>query len=50
MILMGGVGGSGGEELRIPYTWMMHNQITLRGQWMYSREPFRAWSRWSARA
>jgi alcohol dehydrogenase len=35
VILMGGLTGNGGVEL--PYTWLMRNGITLRGQFMYSR-------------
>ena len=34
-VLMGGVGMLGGEELSLPYPWIMRNLITLRGQWMY---------------
>ena len=22
----------------LPYNWLMHNEITVRGQWMYPRE------------
>ena len=36
--LMGGVGLVDGAELSLPYTWIMRNNITLRGQWMYPRE------------
>ena len=25
----------GGEELALPYPWIMRNLITVRGQWMY---------------
>ena len=32
VVLMGGVGGAG---LDLPYSWMMRNCITVRGQWMY---------------
>ncbi len=32
---MGGVGLQGGEDLGLPYRWLMRNNITLRGQWMY---------------
>jgi alcohol dehydrogenase len=32
--LMGGVGGN----LDLPYPWLMHNCITIRGQYMYPRE------------
>lgn len=34
-ILMGGVGMLGGEDLSLPYPWIMRNLITVRGQWMY---------------
>ena len=34
--LMGGVGMEGGEDLALPYRWLMRNNITIRGQWMYS--------------
>ena len=34
-VLMGGVGMLGGEELSLPYPWLMRNLITVRGQWMY---------------
>ncbi len=34
-VLMGGVGMLGGEDLALPYPWIMRNLITLRGQWMY---------------
>ena len=37
VILMGGVGMEGGEDLALPYPWLMRNDITLRGQWMYPR-------------
>jgi len=33
--LMGGVGMAGGEDLALPYPWMMRNNITVMGQWMY---------------
>jgi alcohol dehydrogenase len=33
VVLMGGVG----DELRLPYPWLMHNSVTVRGQWMYPR-------------
>ena len=32
--LMGGVGMQGGDDLALPYRWLMRNNITLRGQWM----------------
>ena len=34
-VLMGGVGMLGGEDLALPYAWIMRNLITVRGQWMY---------------
>jgi alcohol dehydrogenase len=37
VILMGGVGMGGGEELSLPYPWLMRNDITVRGKWMYPR-------------
>lgn len=37
IVLMGGVGMLGGEDLALPYPWLMRNGITLRGQWMYPR-------------
>ncbi len=33
--LMGGVGMQGGDDLALPYAWLMRNNITVRGQWMY---------------
>jgi alcohol dehydrogenase len=38
IVLMGGVGMAGGDDLGLPYPWLMRNGITLRGQWMYPRE------------
>lgn len=38
IVLMGGVGMLGGDDLALPYPWIMRNNITLRGQWMYPRE------------
>jgi len=35
-VLMGGVGMLGGPGLELPYPWIMRNNITLRGAWMYS--------------
>jgi alcohol dehydrogenase len=35
-VLMGGVGMLGGEDLALPYPWIMRNLITVRGQWMYN--------------
>lgn len=37
VVLMGGVGMLGGEDLALPYPWLMHNSVTVRGQWMYPR-------------
>jgi alcohol dehydrogenase len=34
-VLMGGVGARGGSGLDLPYSWIMRNCITVRGQWMY---------------
>jgi alcohol dehydrogenase len=28
----------GGDDLALPYHWLMRNNITLRGQWMFPRE------------
>ncbi|KLU26503.1 alcohol dehydrogenase [Caballeronia mineralivorans PML1(12)] len=38
VVLMGGVGMLGGEGLDLPYPWIMRNDITVRGKWMYPRE------------
>lgn len=35
VVLMGGVGMLGGEDLALPYPWLMRNCITVHGQWMY---------------
>lgn len=35
VVLMGGVGMLGGEDLALPYPWIMRNNITVKGQWMY---------------
>lgn len=35
VVLMGGVGMLGGEDLALPYPWIMRNNVTVRGQWMY---------------
>jgi alcohol dehydrogenase len=35
--LMGGIGMQGGG-LELPYGWIMRNNVTIRGQWMYPRE------------
>lgn len=37
VVLMGGVGMLGGDDLALPYPWLMRNNVTLRGQWMYPR-------------
>lgn len=37
-VLMGGVGMLGGEDLAFPYPWIMRNNITILGQWMYQPE------------
>lgn len=38
VILMGGVGMLGGDDLALPYPWIMRQSITVRGQWMYRPE------------
>ncbi|WNV87303.1 zinc-binding alcohol dehydrogenase family protein [Umezawaea sp. Da 62-37] len=38
VVLMGGVGMLGGDDLALPYPWIMRNNVTVRGQWMYPRE------------
>ncbi|WP_321925016.1 zinc-binding dehydrogenase [Paraburkholderia guartelaensis] len=35
VVLMGGVGMLGGAGLELPYPWIMRNDITVRGKWMY---------------
>ncbi|MFE7116753.1 alcohol dehydrogenase, partial [Streptomyces sp. NPDC057654] len=37
VVLMGGVGMLGGDDLALPYPWLMRNSVTVRGQWMYPR-------------
>ncbi|WP_399122692.1 medium chain dehydrogenase/reductase family protein [Streptomyces sp. N2A] len=37
VVLMGGVGMLGGDDLALPYPWLMRNNITLRGQWLCPR-------------
>jgi alcohol dehydrogenase len=37
IVLMGGVGMAGGDDLALPYPWIMRDGITIRGQWMYPR-------------
>jgi alcohol dehydrogenase len=34
IVLMGGVGMLGGDDLALPYPWLMRNSITVRGRWM----------------
>ena len=36
-VLMGGVGMLGGDDLALPYPWLMRNSVTVRGQWMLPR-------------
>ena len=38
VVLMGGVGQQGGAGLELPYPWLMRNEVTVRGKWMYPRE------------
>jgi alcohol dehydrogenase len=38
VVLMGGVRNAGGADLALPYAWLTHNEITVRGKWMYPRE------------
>jgi len=38
VVLMGGVGMAGGADFGLPYPWIMRNGITIRGQWMCSRD------------
>ncbi len=38
VVLMGGVGMLGGDDLSFPYPWLMRNSVTVRGQWMYPRD------------
>jgi alcohol dehydrogenase len=35
VVLMGGVGMLGGDDLALPYPWIMRNGITIYGQWMF---------------
>jgi alcohol dehydrogenase len=37
VVLMGGVGMLGGDDLALPYPWLMLNSVTVRGQFMYPR-------------
>lgn len=42
IVLMGGVGMLGGEDLKLSYPWIMRNNITIIGQWSCNREaPYR---------
>jgi alcohol dehydrogenase len=34
VVLMGGLAG----DIALPYRWLMRNNITVRGQWMYPRD------------
>ena len=38
VVLMGRVGMLGGDDLALPYPWIMRNCITIIGQWMYLPE------------
>ena len=38
VVLMGGVGMQGGDDLALAYPWIMRNCVTIIGQWMYPRE------------
>jgi alcohol dehydrogenase len=38
VVLMGGVGMLGGDDLALPYPWLMRHGITVRGQWMFPRQ------------
>src|SRR5262245_61694451 len=35
VVLMGGVGMLGGDDLALPYPWLMRNCVSIIGQWMY---------------
>lgn len=37
LVLMGGLRGAAGD-LPLNYNWLMHNDITVRGKWMYERD------------
>ncbi|MEU0797036.1 zinc-binding alcohol dehydrogenase family protein [Amycolatopsis sp. NPDC005961] len=37
VVLMGGVGMLGGDDLALPYPWLMRNSVTVRGQWLHPR-------------
>lgn len=49
-VLMGGVGAGNDPDLSLPYRWLMHGNITVRGQWMYPREVVPPMIRMSRRA
>jgi alcohol dehydrogenase len=38
VVLMGGVGMLGGDDLALPYPWIMRNSVSIRGQWTYPRD------------
>ncbi|MDQ2859469.1 MAG: zinc-binding alcohol dehydrogenase family protein [Pseudomonadota bacterium] len=38
VLLMGGVGRQNGADLELPYPWLMRNDITVRGKYMYPRD------------
>ncbi len=38
IVLLGGVGMLGGDDLALPYPWIVYNNTTVRGQWMLPRE------------
>jgi alcohol dehydrogenase len=38
IVLMGGVGMLGGDDLALPYPWIMRNCVSIRGVWMYPPE------------
>ncbi|MGD0192035.1 MAG: medium chain dehydrogenase/reductase family protein [Rhizomicrobium sp.] len=38
VVLMGGVGRQAGADLELPYPWLMRNDITVRGKYMYPRD------------
>ncbi|MFB7496683.1 hypothetical protein ACFC09_18690 [Streptomyces sp. NPDC056161] len=37
VVLMGGVGMRGGDDLALPYPWIVRNSLSVRGQWLYPR-------------
>ncbi|MBL8553493.1 MAG: zinc-binding dehydrogenase [Phenylobacterium sp.] len=37
IVLMGGLRGAAGD-LPLNYNWLMHNDVTVRGKWMYERD------------